>query len=229
MLSNMELFKDPRRTLVKEETLDYKIKTRGIDSLSNVEILSLVIGDGSYEDIEKARAMINESENLHSLKVQSEDYWRRIPGVGTKKARAIVAMSILQKRIQGAPWIKQINCSRDAFDIIYGTLADLDHEQFWILSLNRANKVITKSMISQGGVAGTVVDAKIVFRKALENKATAVILAHNHPSGNLYPSQADIDLTKKLVRAGQSLDIPVLDHLIIGGVSYYSFADERKL
>lgn len=121
----------------------------------------------------------------------------------------------------------QIKGSSDAWNLIAPLLMDLNHEEFWILLLNRANRVIGKEQISSGGVAGTVVDAKIIFRKALENgPASSIIMVHNHPSGNLKPSQADIDITKKLKRAGETLDINVLDHLIIAGSSYFSFADE---
>jgi DNA repair protein RadC len=106
---------------------------------------------------------------------------------------------------------------------------DLPHEEFWILILNRANKVMAREQISLGGVAGTVVDAKVVFRKAIEGMASSIILVHNHPSGNLQPSQQDIDLTKKLKKAGETLDIAVLDHLIVTESGYFSFADESLL
>lgn len=106
---------------------------------------------------------------------------------------------------------------------------DIPHEEFWILLLNRANRVIKPVQISRGGVAGTVADPKIIFKHALDQLASAIILAHNHPSGNLQPSQADIQLTKKLVEAGKWLDLPVLDHLILSDHAYYSFGDEGKI
>ena len=116
--------------------------------------------------------------------------------------------------------------SRDVYELLKSDLLDIAHEEFWILLLNRANRVIKKSQISQGGVAGTVADPKIIFKLALEELASGIILAHNHPSGNLTASQADIDLTKKLKEAGKLLDIQVLDHLIVAGQKYFSFADE---
>jgi DNA repair protein RadC len=120
----------------------------------------------------------------------------------------------------------KIGGSRDAYDIVKSELLDIGHEEFWVILLNRANRVIKKSQISQGGVAGTVADPKIIFKIALDELASGIILAHNHPSGNLTASQADLDLTKKLKEAGKLLDIQVLDHLIIAGQKYFSFADE---
>lgn len=123
----------------------------------------------------------------------------------------------------------QLRSSRDAYDTIGPVLIDLVHEEFWILLLNRANRIISKEQISKGGTAGTVVDAKIVFRIALEKQASSMILCHNHPSGNLRASQADLALTKKLVEAGKQLDIMVLDHLIVTQSGYLSFADEGMM
>lgn len=112
------------------------------------------------------------------------------------------------------------------FEILKADLLDIPHEAFWIVLLNRANRVIKKHQISQGGVAGTVADPKLIFKVAVEELASGIILAHNHPSGNLTASQADIDLTRKLKESGKLLDIQVLDHIIIAGKKYFSFADE---
>jgi DNA repair protein RadC len=120
----------------------------------------------------------------------------------------------------------RIGSSKDAYDLVKADLLDIGHEEFWILLLNRANRVIKKSQISQGGVAGTVADPKIIFKLAVDELASGIILAHNHPSGNLTASQADLDLTKKLREAGKLLDIQVLDHIIVAGQKYFSFADE---
>lgn len=125
--------------------------------------------------------------------------------------------------------IKQIKSSTDGFHIMKPNLENLNHEEFWILCLSRSNKVKAKIQISKGGVSETVVDAKIIFRRALEVTASSIILFHNHPSGNLRPSQSDISLTKKIKQAGEHLNITVLDHLIIAGNSYYSFADDGAL
>ena len=123
----------------------------------------------------------------------------------------------------------KINSSKDAFELLNGDLVDLQHEEFWIILLKRNNEVIQKEMLSKGGISGTVVDPKIIFKRALEESASALILAHNHPSGNLTASKEDIQLTNKLKEAGKSLDIPILDHLIIADQDYFSFADQGLL
>jgi DNA repair protein RadC len=123
----------------------------------------------------------------------------------------------------------RITSSKDVYDIMAANLLDLPHEEFWVLLLNRANAVIKKVQISAGGVAGTVADPKIIFKTALENLASSIILVHNHPSGNMMPSQADKELTKKMKEAGKLLDIPVLDHIIFADRVFYSFADEGIL
>ena len=123
----------------------------------------------------------------------------------------------------------KITGSRDVFELLKSDLMDLPHEEFWILLLNRANRVSKKFQISQGGVAGTVADPKIIFKLALENLASGIILAHNHPSGNLTASQADINLTNKLKEGAKLLEIQVLDHVIVAGQKYFSFADEGMI
>jgi DNA repair protein RadC len=123
----------------------------------------------------------------------------------------------------------KISGSKDIYDLLKAELLDIPHEAFWIVLLNRANRVIKKHQISQGGVAGTVADPKIIFKIALEELASGVILAHNHPSGNLTASQADIDLTRKLKESGKLLEIQILDHVIFAGKKYMSFADEGLL
>jgi DNA repair protein RadC len=143
----------------------------------------------------------------------------------------ITAALELARRRQTAPQRvrPQIRGSQDAFHIISPVLADLTHEEFWVILLNRANRVMACERVSSGGMVGTVVDGKIVFRKALEGLACSIILCHNHPSGNSQPSQADKALTKRLREAGKTLDIPVVDHIICGDKSYFSFADEGLL
>ena len=144
------------------------------------------------------------------------------------KALTIVAALELgrrRKELDGREKTK-VTGSKDVYDLIKADLLDISHEEFWILLLNRANRVIKKAQVSQGGVAGTVADPKIIFKLALDELASGIILAHNHPSGNLTASQADLDLTKKLKDAGKLLDIQVLDHLIVAGQKYFSFADE---
>ncbi len=212
-----------------------KLNSLGKENLTDAELLAILIRAGSQSDtaVDLAKKILDSVDNnLNELGRKSIAYLTRFYGIGQAKAISIVAALELGRRRQlVSPTTKpKILGSSDAWNVIAPQLMDLSHEEFWILLLNRANKVISKERISSGGVAGTVVDAKIVFRKALENgPACSLILVHNHPSGNIRPSQADIEITKKLKMAGEALDIGVLDHLIIAGQSYYSFADDGAL
>jgi DNA repair protein RadC len=149
------------------------------------------------------------------------------PSVGVVAATVIAASTRAGLSLQVS--IPSLPAATDVYELLKSELTDIPHEEFWILLLNRANRVIKKTQISQGGVSGTVADPKIIFKVALEELASGVILAHNHPSGNLSASQADMDLTRKLKEAGKLLEIQVLDHLIVGGLKYFSFADEGLL
>ena len=212
-----------------------KLMDKGKQSLSDAELLAILIRAGSRKESAVSlgqRILRSVGDNLQELGKKNVPELIRFPGIGEAKALAIVAALEIGRRRQLSS-IKdrpQVKSSRDAYDAIAPIIKDLDHEEFWILLLNRANRVIGREMISTGGVSGTVVDAKIIFRRALEaSLASSIILCHNHPSGNLRPSQADIDITKKLKHAGEMLDIMVLDHLIIANNSYYSFADDNAL
>jgi DNA repair protein RadC len=149
-------------------------------------------------------------------------------GIGEAKAVTIIAAMEVGKRRNEAIIIAKdkISSSRDAFEILRGKIGDLPYEEFWIILLNKANKVIRTCNISEGGISGTVVDPKKIFKIALDHHASSIILGHNHPSGNLQPSEADQKITKKIRDAGNMLDVAVLDHIIIGDDRYYSFADE---
>lgn len=211
-----------------------KLLHQGKSALSDAELLAILIGSGTREDSAvtlSQKILKSVGQNLNDLGRRSIAELRTFKGIGEAKAVTIAAALELGRRRQLSRIADkpQVSCSRDAFDSIAPILVDLQHEEFWILNLNRANRVMGRSRISTGGMAGTVVDAKILFRKALHAEASAIILCHNHPSGNLLPSQADLDLTKKLVKAGRAVDIPVLDHLIVSERGYYSFADEGKL
>ena len=212
-----------------------KMSRKGKQYLSDAELLAILIGSGSREEtaVGLAQRILKSYENnLNELGKVSLAELMRFKGIGEAKAITIAAALELGRRRQLTGYIDRplILSSKDGYNCIAPLLMDLDHEEFWILLLNRANKVISKEQISAGGVSGTVVDAKIIFRKTLETApASSIILCHNHPSGNIRPSQADIDITQKLKKAGETLDISVLDHLIIGENGYYSFADEGKL
>ena len=152
-------------------------------------------------------------------------------GMGKVKSITIVAaLELGRRRAQAQALERQkITSSKDAVAYFKALLADLPHEEFRILLLDRANQIIKSENISKGGVSGTVVDARIIFKSAIENLASGIILCHNHPSGNPKPSQADVNLTSKLSQAGKLLEINILDHVIIAGDDYYSFADEGQL
>jgi DNA repair protein RadC len=161
----------------------------------------------------------------------NRDDLKTIKGIGDAKATRILAAIELGKRRQNAPKPvrKSINCSRDAFQLIRNDLSELPREEFWILLLSRSNRLMEKVKISQGGVSGTITDIRIILQSAFSKLASAMILCHNHPSGNLKPSEADLKITNKIKEAAKLMDIAVLDHLIIGDDSYLSFADENLL
>lgn len=211
-----------------------KLLTKGKQSLSDAELLAILLGSGSREEtaVGLAQRILKSVENdLNDLGKRSIAELSKFKGMGEAKSISVIAAMELGRRRQltDVKERPQIRSSRDGYHAIAPLLMDLPHEEFWILLLNRANKVVAREQISLGGVAGTVVDAKVVFRKAIEGMASSIILVHNHPSGNLQPSRQDIDLTKKLKKAGETLDIAVLDHLIIAESGYYSFADESLI
>lgn len=208
-----------------------KLRLKGKHSLSDAELLAILLGSGSREEtaVGLAKRLLSGADNnLVELGKVSLAELMTYKGIGEAKAITIAAAMELGRRRQLSQIRErpQVRSSRDAFQGIAPILVDLSHEEFWILLLNRANRIIGRERISHGGVSGTVVDAKIVFRKAIEYTASSVILCHNHPSGNLQPSQADVELTNKLHQAGRTLDIIVLDHLVVADAGYYSFADE---
>lgn len=211
-----------------------KLLLKGRQNLTDAELLAIVLGSGSRKEtaVALARRILAETgNNLNELGKRSIGELKKFKGVGEAKAISIIAALELGRRRQVSEvGVKpQISCSQNAYTAFAPVLSDLAHEEFWILLLNRANRIIGKMQVSSGGISGTVVDAKILFRRAIEGNAVSIILGHNHPSGNTQPSQADLELTKKLVRAGETLDIGVLDHLILGDKGYFSFADESLL
>ncbi|WP_064196329.1 MULTISPECIES: RadC family protein [Emticicia] len=208
-----------------------KLLLKGKAALSDAELIAILIGSGTRElsavDLSKL-ILQSVNNNLHELAKLSINDLMKFKGIGEAKAISIAAALELGRRRKDSEVLKKtkVGSSSDAYKAIRPYLMDLQHEQFWVLLLNRANEVIKPHQISIGGVAGTVADPKMIFKAALEYLASAIILVHNHPSGNLTPSQADKELTKKVKEAGKMLDIPVLDHLIFGDNGYFSFADE---
>ncbi len=211
-----------------------KLLAKGKSALSEAEMIAILIGSGNLEEsaVELSKRILNSVDNnLVELGKLDVNALCKFKGIGEAKAISIIAALELGRRRneQTTPERESITSSKQAFNLLHPILADLPHEEFWLIFLNRANKVIKKQAISKGGVAGTVVDAKMIFKPAVENLASSVILCHNHPSGNRTPSQEDIALTRKIKEAGKLLDISVHDHIIIANDNYYSFADEGFL
>lgn len=212
-----------------------KLMQKGIASLSDAELLAILIASGNTDEtaVELSRRILKHSQdNLVELGKRSiKELVSNFKGIGEAKAITIVAALELGRRRKHAESLekKQITTSKDLFELFHPLLADLPHEEFWLLLLNRGNKVIDQVKISQGGLAGTVVDTRIILKAAIEKLASSVVLCHNHPSGRKSPSREDAQLTRKLKTAFEAIDIVLLDHLIIAGREYHSFADEGEL
>jgi len=222
------------KTWAEDDRPREKLLMKGRQALSDAELVAILIGSGSAKESAVAlcqRILGSVDNNLNELGKLSVHELMQFKGIGEAKAISIIAALELGRRRREEMPVKRkkITGSEDVFEIFYQQLADLPHEEFWVLALNRANHVLDKFSISSGGVSGTVADARIIFKQAIEKLASSIVLCHNHPSGNIQPSQADLDLTKKLRAAGELLEIEVLDHIIIGQEEYYSFADEDRL
>ena len=207
-----------------------KFLLKGKSSLSDSELLAILIGSGSRNESAVQlcqRILFSVDNNLNQLGKLSISKLTEFKGIGEAKAITIAAALELgrRRRTEDAETLKKITSSKAVFEIMQPILGELPHEEFWILYLNNSNKVIHKAQISKGGITGTVVDSRIIFKTAFEQNATSIILTHNHPSGKLLPSEADIQVTKKVKLAGQQLDVTVIDHIIITETGYYSFND----
>jgi len=232
----MQTYTTPKgiKAWAEEDRPREKLLLKGKASLSNAELVAILIGSGnsteSAVELSK-RILAGVSNNLNQLGRLTVGDLMKFKGIGEAKAIAIVAALEIGRRKQKEAALEkpQITCSKDIYDFIGPQLADLNHEEFWLITLNQANKIIGSERISVGGVSGTIADAKIVFKKAINALASSIAIAHNHPSGNLEPSEADIHLTKRFKEAGVFLDIYLIDHLIITNSSYYSFADNSLL
>lgn len=208
-----------------------KLMTHGPRVLSEAELIAILIGSGSRElsAVELARKILTLSNNnLSELGKLTVKDFMTLKGVGEAKAISIsAALELGRRRAVAEPLSREkITSSSQAFSIFSALLCDLTHEEFWVAFLNRSNLLIERAQISQGGLTGTVTDVRIIMRKALELKASSIILCHNHPSGNLSPSQQDKLITTKIKEAASLFDIQLLDHIIIGNNKYLSFADE---
>jgi len=211
-----------------------KLLLKGKSALSNAELIALLLGSGTRNEsaVDLAKRILDQSrQNLAELSKYQISDLLKFKGIGMAKGVSIMAALELgnRKRGQDALVREKVAGSRDVFELFHGEMADAQYESFWVLLLNRANRVIRKVNISEGGISGTVADPKKILKMSLDHNASSLILCHNHPSGNTQPSEADIRLTRKLKEAGLLLDLPVLDHLIVGGETYFSFADEGMI
>lgn len=211
-----------------------KLLLKGTSALSDAELIAILLGSGTanMSAVELSKYILKQVQNnLNDLAKLSVKDLIKTKGIGEAKAITIIAaLELGRRRKDQDPSDKQkLTSSAAVFQEIQGDLMDLPHEEFWVVLLNQAQKLIKKKKVSEGGVASTVVDTKIIFKLAMEELATGLILVHNHPSGNLAPSQNDINMTKKIKEAGKIMEVQLLDHLIIAGNKYYSFADEGMI
>jgi len=211
-----------------------KLISKGKTALSNAELIAILIGSGNREESAvglSKRILKSTNSNLNELAKLSVEKLTEFKGIGEAKAVSIITALELGKRTQLAVALEKpkITCSKDVSNIMQHIIGNLEHEEFWVLFLNNSNKVVAKSQISKGGLTATIVDIRLVFKRALELASVGIIVCHNHPSGKLQPSNADKNLTQKIKEAGITLDIKLLDHLIITEKAYFSFADEGIL
>lgn len=220
--------------LAEEDRPREKLLLKGKSALTDAELIAILIGSGtpsvSAVDLSK-HILADVNYDLRTLAKLSIQDLKKFKGIGEAKAISIIAAMELGRRRKDAVQVgkPRITCSQDIYNLMRSELLDEQVEYFYLILLNRGNQILKKHLISQGGTAGTVVDTKIVFKIALEHLAQSIILVHNHPSGNLSPSDQDKRLTQRLVKVGRELDLPVLDHVIFTDSGYFSFADEAIL
>jgi len=211
-----------------------KLLLKGKASLSDAELVAILIGSGNKKESAVAlskRILGSINNNLNTLGKLTVNDLKKFNGIGEAKAISIITALELgrRRRLEEALVLPKITSSKNVFNFMQPLIGELNHEEFWVVYLNNSNKVLFKELLSKGGLTGTLVDVRLVFKKAIELFATAIILCHNHPSGKLKPSMADKSITNKLKLAGETLDIKVLDHLIITENAYFSFADENLI
>ena len=211
-----------------------KLRNKGRRVLSNAELLAIIIGSGNRDEsaVELSKRILSSVDNnLNALgKLHLEDLMK-FKGIGDAKAISIAATLEIgrRRRAEELPKLNQIISSGTVYNLLHPVIGELAHEEFWVIYLNNSNRILSKDQLSKGGITGTIVDSRIIMKNAIRLGATALILAHNHPSGTLRPSESDKSITKKLKIAGEILDIKILDHLIITQESFFSFADEGLL
>jgi DNA repair protein RadC len=220
----------PIRSWSEDDKPREKLLLKGKTALSDAELIAILIGSGSRNESAVSlsqRILASVDYNLNALGKLSVNQLNHFKGIGDAKAITIQAAMELgrRRRLEAAVELQKITSSKTIFDIMQPIIGELAYEEFWIIYLNNANKIISKSQLSKGGITGTVVDVRLVFKTALELGAVGIILAHNHPSGTIQPSEADKQITQKLKSGGEQLDIRILDHIIVTETQYFSFSD----
>jgi len=224
----------PIRDWAEDDRPREKFMLKGRNSLSDAELLAILIGSGNRNDsaLDLAKKILGRNkENLLELSKVGINDLIKIKGIGQARAIVILAALELGRRRETADVIvrQKITTSKQAYEIFRTAMGNRPYEEFWIILLNKANHIIRQSSISEGGISGTVVDPKKIFKIALDYRASSIILGHNHPSGEVKPSEADNRITIKIRDAGLLLDVAVLDHLILGEEQFYSYADAGTL
>lgn len=219
------------KSWAEEDRPREKLMLKGKSVLTDAELIGILIGSGTrhYSAVDLAKLILKNVDNdLNKLARLTVNDLKKIKGIGQAKAITIVSAFELGRRRKDAGFEKNVKIisSQSIYELMKPELLDLQHEEFWLILLNRANILIKKHKISIGGITNTIADPKIIFKTALEYMASSFVLIHNHPSSNLQPSKTDIQLTKNLVNAGKFLELPVLDHLIFTDRGYFSFKDE---
>jgi DNA repair protein RadC len=227
-----------KKLTIKSWSLDdrprEKLITKGKSILSDAELIAILISSGNREEsaVDLSKRILDSVNNsIYELAKLPLEKLTTFKGIGEAKAIAIITALELGKRSQLEVRVEhpKISSSKQVFSLMQPLLGDLSHEEFWVLYLNNSNKVLSKDQISKGGITATLVDVRLLYKRALELSAVAIILCHNHPSGKLNPSKADKQLTQKIKEGGTSLDIKLLDHIIITEKSYFSFADNGEI
>ncbi len=220
--------------LAEDDRPREKFLLKGKSALSDSELLAIILGSGNNEDsaVELARKILSSVDyNWQKLSKLSIKDLMKFKGIGEAKAISVAAALEIGRRkaAQEIPEKEKVTSVNDLYKIFSQYLSDLQTEEFWAIFLDQKNHVIYKTQISKGGISGTLVDVRVIFRIAIEHFATSVVVAHNHPTGNLTPSQPDISITRRIKEAGDLLDIKLLDHLIIGENSFFSFSEQGLL
>lgn len=230
--------KEKEKFTIKSWALDdrprEKLLAKGKIALSDAELIAILIGSGNRNESAVAlskRILQTVHNNINELAKLSVEKLMDFKGIGEAKAISIITALELGKRRQLEVALEKpkITSSKDVFNLMQPLIGDLEHEEFWVLYLNNSNKVLAKMQASKGGLTATIVDVRLLFKRALELATVGILVCHNHPSGKLQPSVADKQLTQKIKLAGETLDIKLLDHLIITEKAYFSFADEGIL